>query len=431
MRPFALALLPVCLLAQQSQVPNPLSLPAALELAQKASPDVQLARLRVVESEALVQVQRAALKPQLNALVQSTYQVSNLAGIGLVFPGLSNRIGPFSTFDARPRLSMNVFDATLLSATRAARERAKTAAEEVNSIRERTLFTVAQLYLQTELAQTRIRAAQARRTTAEAVLGQTREKVAAGAANKLDQARAEEQVERERLAEVYARRDREVGIALLMRALGLNAGASVELAPLPRLAEPQTAEGLLAEALGARFELKALDAKKRALEADLERARRERLPKFGVIADAGAFGATIPSSVSTYTVAGTVSIPVYTGGRIENEIKAAQSRLEQWRAERRQAEQTIAQEVAQAQIEQRTALLAQQTAERAAAAARESLELARLRYAAGLTTNLDVVSAQGNLAQAEEESLRAQFEDYLARARTAQARGRVLSLLAP
>jgi outer membrane protein TolC len=61
--------------------------------------------------------------------------------------------------------------------------------------------------------------------------------------------------------------------------------------------------------------------------------------------------------------------------------------------------------------------------------AKEALELARLRYGAGLTTNLDVVTAQGNLSEAEEEEIHARYDMLLARARLAQARGSVVSFL--
>jgi outer membrane protein TolC len=148
------------------------------------------------------------------------------------------------------------------------------------------------------------------------------------------------------------------------------------------------------------------------------------------VADAGAFGATIPSSVSTYMVGGTLTMPLWTSGRIENDIKAARLRLSEWEQERAALEQAIEQEIAQSLAERGSAEDARTATEAAVKAARESLELSRLRYGAGMATILDVVTAQYNVAQLEEDSIRVRMEWLLASARLAQARGDVRAFLA-
>ena len=62
---------------------------------------------------------------------------------------------------------------------------------------------------------------------------------------------------------------------------------------------------------------------------------------------------------------------------------------------------------------------------KAANAAREALDLAKLRFTAGLATQLDVASAQANLAQAEEDEIRSRYDGLVAEARLAQAGGDV------
>ena len=398
----------------------------ALDLAAKQNPEVVAARLRVAESEAVAAASRAALKPQLNGYVRSAWQVSDLRGIGLAIPGFNERIGPYSTFDARPQFSQTLFDASLLAGTRASRERARQSAEDAAAIRERTLGAVLQLYLQAKQADSQRRAAAARVETAEAVLRQVQETVTAGTANQLDLARAGQQLEREKTALIAAQRDRDILTTLLVRTLGMQPAGPVELADLPVPADPPAT---LKEALAARPEMKALASRRKVLEFELQQAARQRWPKFAATADAGAFGASPVDATSTYVVAGTASVPLWTSGRIENEIKAAKLRLEQWEQDHRQLENSIAQEIAEAELERRAAEEAEGTTRRAAAAAREALELARLRYQAGLTTNLDVVTAQGNLAQSEEEEIRTRYDALLARARQAQARGDVRSFL--
>ena len=60
-----------------------------------------------------------------------------------------------------------------------------------------------------------------------------------------------------------------------------------------------------------------------------------------------------------------------------------------------------------------------------AGAARKVLELARLRFEAGMATAVDTVTAQGALAEAEDGEIRARYEAQMALARLAFARGNV------
>lgn len=417
---FTLGVLP---LAAQTP-PEPLSLEQALEIADRANPDYQLARLQIAGAEAQAAVVKSGLKPQLTAFLQAAYQTTNLQGIGLTFPGVPDRVGPFSTFNVRPQLTQTVFDAQLLANTRAARARVVLTREQSLTVREQVRAAVIDFYLLALQASSRLRAAEARVRSFDAIRQQVADRVEAGSANQLDLARAVEQVERARIQVTYAKRDRDVITTQLVRALGITVTGPAELRPVAQtVALPLKQDDALALAMAERPEMKSVLARRAVLEQELKAAQRERWPKFGIAADAGAYGATIPSVVSTYTVAGTATIPIWTSGRIENEIKGTKIRLEQWEQERRQTELAISQEVAQACLEAQAAETARKSAGLAADAARQSLELAKLRYEAGMTTNLDVVTAQSNLSEAEEEEIRTTFDGLLARARLARAQG--------
>jgi outer membrane protein TolC len=177
--------------------------------------------------------------------------------------------------------------------------------------------------------------------------------------------------------------------------------------------------------LQARPERKATAAKGNALSREIEQAEKQRWPKLDFSSNYGALGQGPDRALSTWQVGGSLSVPIWTGGRIENDIKAARFRRDQWKQEDRQLSQQIEQEITQALIEGRASSEQVQHLEAAAAAARQTLELARLRYEGGLTSNLDVVTAQGELAQSEEESIRARYAGRLAEAKLARARGDV------
>ena len=88
------ALLVVCLAAPVLPA-DTLTLRDALDLAGQLSPDVQTARLRILEREAESLVTRSAYQPQVNAVIGGSYQTTNLQGIGVIFPGVPSRVGPY------------------------------------------------------------------------------------------------------------------------------------------------------------------------------------------------------------------------------------------------------------------------------------------------------------------------------------------------
>ncbi len=277
------------------------------------------------------------------------------------------------------------------------------------------------IYLRALAADSRRRAATARVSTASSVLQQVRDAEQAGTSSRLDAARALQRFETGQATLVLARRDRDSLIITLKRTIGLEQTAAIELDEFTAgPADPDSA---------ARPELRTLEPKRRALLQDVRAAERQRWPRVQVFGGFGALGQDPANAVSTYAIGAALSIPLWTSGRIDNEIKAARLRLAQWEQEKRSLDLAISHEVAQTLLERDSAHEALAVTARATAAAHKTLELARLRYGAGLTTNLDVISAQGNLAQTGEEEIRTRYEGLLASARLAQARGDVMAFV--
>lgn len=408
-----------------------LTLREALDLADRINPRIQVANLRVLEQEAAVLGAKAAYRPQLDAVVSQTYQTLNLQALGLLFPGVPSRVGPFRAFDARPVLRQPVFDAGLLSRIRAAKELKLAAGHEAEAVRETTRAAVIDLYLRAFQAGSRMRAAASRLETARAVLAQASDQEQGGRASKLDVARAEQQFFAEETTQIDAGREREVVVSLLKRAIGLEAQEAVDLSEpmLAARASLPDLEQARAEALAQRPEIRAQESRLRASGFEEEQARRERWPRLGFQGDFGVSGAGSDRSLSTWTVGGSLTIPLWTSGRIESGIQAAKARRAQAEQQARDARLAAAQEVEQAAIEWTAARRSAVAAGRSRDAARQALELARLRFEAGLTTSLDAVQAQGVLAQAEDQQIRAEYESWLAEARLARARGSVRMFL--
>ena len=118
--------------------------------------------------------------------------------------------------------------------------------------------------------------------------------------------------------------------------------------------------------------------------------------------DYGLLGAGPDRSLSTYTAGASVTIPLFTGGRLKAQIAAAEVKVRQAETELRQQRLAVAQQVERAAIESDGAREALESYTQAAAEARLALELARMRFAAGLTFSVDVATAEGARAGAED-----------------------------
>jgi outer membrane protein TolC len=412
------------LLAPAAGAQSKLTLAEALAQTAKQSPDTQMARLRVLETAEREVQTRSAYLPQANLVVGGTYQTTNLQGIGLIFPGFPNRMGPFRTFNARPVVTQTVLDASLLAAIRAVREQKREAEEQVRVVRDTTQMAVVELYLQALEADSRRQAAEARVQTARQLWQQTREKEAAGTSNKLDVARAEQQWEAEQGLVLAAQRDADVLRTLLRQTIGLETGEFVLDAASLRM--PDAAQKPRLEvALAARPEMAMMAARKSGATWEKKAAERERWPKLGATGDYGVLGAGPDQSLSTYNVGATLTIPLWTGRRIESQIAAAKVRVSQAEEETRRMRLRIAQEVREASIELDNSQRNLQSAERGRKAAQEALELAQLRYGAGLATTLDTTAAQGQLAEAEDREIRARYALARAGAKAARSEGRL------
>ncbi|MFN0104701.1 MAG: TolC family protein [Bryobacteraceae bacterium] len=418
----------------QTAVPDPLSLREALRIAETASPDLQLARLKALEAQAQARVAGSALGPQLALHASQRYQTTNLGNIGLGTDalsafGLGQRIGPFRVFDARPRLTQVVLDLSMRATAQAALLTAQAAGEDSGVVAEQTRYMVVQLYLRALQAEARRMAAESRLAGRKAVLDHAEETYAAGTVDRLEVTRGREAYERERLSGILAARDRDTLITMLLKTVGAGNVTSVKLEPVPPLVEPQI--GTVNDALESRTELRVLRTRALAADAEIRAAERERLPRIDGIGDFGVLGADPARNVSTWLVGASLSIPLWTNRRIENNIQAAKARKQSWEEQRRQFERQVRQEVAQAMVERDAARQTLDAASRRLAAARETLGLVRMRVEAGLAPQLELLASQSSMAEAEEDRVGAQFDGWLASASLAHARGDSRLFLAP
>ena len=85
--------------------------------------------------------------------------------------------------------------------------------------------------------------------------------------------------------------------------------------------------------MGQRADYQAAEAQIRAAEYARSAARAERLPALSLNADYGAIGVNPSNSHGTFSVVGTLRVPIWQGGRTEGDIEQADAALAQRKAE--------------------------------------------------------------------------------------------------
>lgn len=173
-----------------------------------------------------------------------------------------------------------------------------------------------------------------------------------------------------------------------------------------------------------RRDVRASESGLRAAEDALHAAHAERYPNLSVDATFGAAGVT-PTHESTgaYSVAGTMTVPIFEGGRIHGDIQQAESAIKQRKAEYESLRAQVDQDVRQAFIDLRSAGDQVSVAQNNVDLAHASLEQSRDRFAAGVTDTVEVVQAEQSVVQADDDEITAVYEHNLAKVALARAMG--------
>src|ERR1041385_4333869 len=270
-------------------------------------------------------IARRALLPNINASLSETVQQTNLQALGVRFnipvPGFSppTIVGPFNYFDLRASLSQTVVDLTARNNYRAAKEIARANELSVADARDLVVLAVGGAYLQVIAAKSKIDSARAQLTTAEALYKQTSEQRAAGVVAQTDLNRSQIQLLTQRQRLVSLENDYSKLKISLARLTGLPPNDQYEISDAIPFADapPLTFDEALRQAFETRSDLKAAQAQVDAAERARSAARSERLPSFAVRADYGVIGTNPSQAHGTFSVVGTVRVPIWQGGRIK------------------------------------------------------------------------------------------------------------------
>lgn len=373
--------------------------------------------------------QLRALMPRVEARTDDAYQTRNLAAFGFnaaAFPGfpIPTVVGPFNLFDARVYASQPVIDRQALHEVRGSGFALDAAQADAQDARGVVTYVVTQLYFQAVAGQRRIETARAHVVTAEALLALATSQRNAGVAPGIDVVRAQVQLQTQQQRLIAAETEFTKQGFQLARAIGVPVAQRIELTDRDVAIPPPsiTVDEAVRRAVEGRADQRAWRERLHEAEAALKAVQAEALPTVQVTGDYGAIGTSPTDARRTYTVAGSVRVPLFDVGRRGRELEAS-ARLRQRQAEVADAAQRIEAEV-------RTAFLDVQASERQLAVARERVALARqelalaqTRFAAGVTSNLEVIEAQNAVTAATDAEVVGGYAFNVAKAGLARAIG--------
>lgn len=404
--------------------PLRLTLQDAIGLGLRRNLGVLLAGAAIREAEGAEERSRSALLPKAEADVPVTLQSRDLRAFGISLPVVPEVVGPFGTYDFRAYFSGPVVNLQSYRRWKSSVKQRQASQLDYLDVRERTIRQVAGFYLQAESAAAQVKAAESRVDTAQALYALAEKQHGAGVATGVDVLRAQVTLANEQQNLVEARNAAEQALLSLERSIGLDPGAPVVLAETLQFRPfaPPAVDAAVAQALAARPDVQALETQRQAI-ADQQAANRARyLPQLGIDGNYGGIGRTLGDLRQTISLSATLRFTLFDNDR-SGERTQIDSRLESLDAQLADLRRAIAQDVRSALLDLQTAAQAVSVARQGEDLADRELKLARDRFRAGVTDNVEVVTAQDSLARAQQNYIFALTQHVDAKIALARALG--------
>ena len=413
-----------------------LSLRDAIQAAVDNNVNVRLLKERIAAAQAQANTSFGALLPNVSGYLSGRNQTVNLGAFGLPpdrLTGLGLRrsvTDPFEVYDARATLVQNIFSLSLIQRWRAAKSGVDVASLETEVTKRDVMATVGLLYIEALRADEAVKARQADIDLAQQLVKLAKDRKAAGVATGLDVTREEVQLENDRQRLLVAQNDQESARLNLIRALGIDFEVRVvltdELKFVPVPAEP--AEQVLTIAREQRLELRAQENRQRLAALSLSSVTSERIPSLSLAGDYGWIGLKPEDALATRSIGLIFSIPIFDGGQRESRISETRSRVRQESIRMKDVSDQVNLEVRNALLTLGSSTQQVAVAEKGLELSLKELNLAKDRFAAGLTTNIEVTNAQTSVARARDNQIEALFRFNASRINLARAKGEIEKL---
>jgi outer membrane protein len=405
-----------------------LSLQEAVRLALQQNPQIQIGSLHLAQAVQDCAIAASDLLPHAGAQVSDAAVRGNSeALIGRKIPFFPQQIGPYQLFEAGAGVSAPVFDLTLWRKWQASQSAARGVEAQDRTIREQITLLVVSQYLGCLRAKAALQAADSRIELARTLHKLASDLQENGVGTGIDTLRANVQVQAEKQRRIVIETQLKTGLLGLARLLNIDPGRKIELAGDGTFesAVPSNPPRSLEEAMAARPEMDALRQRTQAVEKLRSAASDARLPSMKASAAWAYQGTSISNTLPVYEYRLTMNLPLFTGGRIKAERAKADLELKKTAQERQELRNQIVLQVRVAEAEIESARNEVEVTRLSVSLAREEVAQSRDRFEAGIASNLEVVSAQNELARATDSEINALYRLSQAQADLARATGQI------
>jgi outer membrane protein TolC len=384
-----------------------LSLPQAIDLAVKNNVSVRVAAAQTKQARGKALRDASDLLPKiLGTASQSRVFKQNLESMGFQpGQGFNTLVGPYNSFDARLSLVQNIFDLSAIWQAKAGKQTARAAELEEDLAKEQVASAAALAYLDLIRSRRAVEAAQADADLSNSLLGLSSDQHKSGLATGVDVARARTRMAEGNLRLIRARSSERQARLRLARLTGLSFDDPLVTTDALNYSSSTVIamDQALATAQKDRPELNIASLLYQAQKNSYDSVRALNAPRLYATGDYGLSGVTPDNAKETGSIGAHLEVPIFNGRHNQGATKEAEAALEQAQLRQEDTRRQIEEDVrlafdtlSAAQEEVATATQAQQFAE-------QEMKMARDRYSAGVGDNIQIISAQNVVAQADDD----------------------------
>ena len=386
------------------------------------SKDVRIAAARIAQARASWAVTRSRLLPQVGTGASVIPERLSQVGFPLGLSKTSERLDdPHITLS---EIGLGIsFDLDLWGKLRSASDAARAellASEEARqAVVVMLVGDVAQLYFDLRELDLELDITKATRESRIETLRIVKLRQEHGLVSDLDVRQAEIQVDTTEaiipdLERRIAQTENRLSVFLGLNPGPIRRGLSLTAETVP----PEIPAGLPSALLERRPDLRQAERQIAAANFRIGEARAAFFPNILLTGALGVQSLSLSdlfiSSARFWQVGPTITLPLYTGGRLEGQLSLARARNEETLVRYAQAVQQAFREVNDALVANQQIQRVLAVLERQLVAARDAMQLAELRYLNGLTNYLDVLEAQRVVFTSEVELVRARRDRLVA-----------------
>jgi outer membrane protein TolC len=368
------------------------------------------------------------LLPQISARAQQSYEQLSFKALNIKLPPqagfqLPPTTGGFGSGEADIVAHSAIVNLELRNRYKAQKALESASALSTKDARDIVVYAVGTAYFQVVASEARVATARAALASARELNGQVANQYKSEVSPEIDALRAGVELRTAEQRVVDATNDFEKDKLTLDRVTGIplaqkwTPSREYGYTPLPNQGdETREAEETRADVASAKQEVL-------AAELSVKAARDERLPQISFDGSYGGGGVNPANYNQVYSVQGTISVPLFTSGRIRSEEHAADASLVQRRAAYRDIQGRAEYDVRVARLDAQSSDSAVKVAAENRTLAEKALTQSKDRFSSGVTNYLEVLEAEEAVVAANENYIASLFSYNVAKIALARAMG--------